>query len=54
MPTILINELEDNLINRPPKFNYKINYFFFIIQEISIQQNIQKDTEFFYLNIKNL
>jgi hypothetical protein len=54
LPHLFISDLDQYLISNPPTFSYKKEYFYYIIYNLSEQQNRYKDKETYRLDLKFL
>jgi hypothetical protein len=54
VPSYLVLKLNEYLMENPPNFNYKLEYFYFIICRLISLHSIWKDEEFVTLNLQKL
>ena len=54
MPVQFVIELGKKLKAHPPTWNYKIEYFNYLVHYLTVIQNQQKDNEYFSINTKYL
>lgn len=54
LPQVLTETLLDKLKSSPPKFSYKVEYFYYVARYLTFREIQRKDDEYYFINYKKL